>query len=78
MTATSTTMPPTPRASAPLVARESLWSRIRRGSLWISITTVAIMILLWEVIPQIGIVNRILFPTFSDTILGFGQLVSGG
>lgn len=78
MTATTTTTPPTPRASAPIVARESLWSRIKRGSLWISITTVAIMILLWEVIPQIGIVNRILFPTFSDTVLGFGQLVSGG
>ena len=75
---TLTTRPTAPRPVGGLAPRASGWRRVGRGSAWITITTIAIMIALWELIPQTGIINRVLFPTFTDTMLGFGQLVSGG
>lgn len=80
MTATAAAPAPAPAKKKP--AREvdprSWWQRVREGYAWITITTIAIMLILWEVIPQTGIINRILFPTFTDTVAGFFQLVAGG
>lgn len=73
MTATSTATPHKFSAGPP-----SLWQRIKEGSAWISITTIGVIVLLWEVIPQTGWINRILFPTFTDVVAGFIQLASGG
>ncbi len=36
------------------------------------------IVLLWEILPQTGLINRVLFPTFTDVVGGFGTLVSGG
>lgn len=52
--------------------------RFREGSAWIVITTVAVILVIWEFFPQSGLVNRILFPTFGDTVSAFIQLVGGG
>jgi NitT/TauT family transport system permease protein len=41
------------------------------------ITLVAFLVL-WELLPTIGVLNRVLIPTLTDTIWGLGQLVSGG
>jgi NitT/TauT family transport system permease protein len=49
-----------------------------RGSVWISLVTIAVIAIAWEVIPRLGLVNRTLLPTLSDTALGLGQLVAGG
>lgn len=57
----------------------STWfQRAREGSAWIVITTVAIILVVWEFFPQSGLVNRILFPTLGDTVTAFIQLVGGG
>lgn len=58
--------------------KRSLWRRIQEGSAWISISTIGVLLLLWEVIPQTGLINRILFPTFTDVVAGFIQLIGGG
>lgn len=60
------------------VVRSSWFERFRQGSSWIVITTVAIILLVWEFFPQSGLVNRILFPTFGDTVTAFIQLLGGG
>lgn len=52
--------------------------RFRDGSAWITILTIAVLLVLWQVVPQTGIINRVLFPTFTDTVAGFFQLVAGG
>jgi NitT/TauT family transport system permease protein len=74
---TTTAPPPTPARSAP-AAGPTWWERFRGGSAWIVITTVAVIIAIWEFFPQTGLVNRILFPTFSDTVAAFIQLMGGG
>lgn len=50
----------------------------KRGSVWISLLTIAVFAIAWEVIPRLGLVNRTLLPTLSDTALGLGRLISGG
>ena len=72
-----TTTAPAP-APAWVGDTRSLWRRIREGSAWISITTIVVLLLLWEIVPQTGVINRILFPTFTDVVAGFFQLVAGG
>lgn len=63
--------------STPMVS-SGWFERFRQGSSWIVITTVAIILLVWEFFPQSGLVNRILFPTFADTVTAFIQLLGGG
>lgn len=58
--------------------RLTWWERFRQGSAWIVITTVAVILAVWEFFPQSGLINRILFPTFGDTLSAFIQLVGGG
>jgi NitT/TauT family transport system permease protein len=60
------------------VVKTTWFQRFREGSAWIVITTVAVILLVWEFFPQSGLVNRILFPTFGDTVTAFIQLVGGG
>lgn len=40
--------------------------------------TLVVFLVLWELLPTIGVLNRVLIPTVTDTIWGLGQLVSGG
>jgi NitT/TauT family transport system permease protein len=40
--------------------------------------TLVVFLVLWELLPTIGVLNRVLIPTLTDTIWGLGQLVSGG
>ena len=67
-----------PRGSVSSGIRSTWFQRFREGSAWIVITTVAIILVVWEFFPQSGLVNRILFPTFGDTVTAFIQLVGGG
>jgi NitT/TauT family transport system permease protein len=54
------------------------FQRFREGSSWIVITTIAIILIIWELFPQTGLVNRVLFPTLGDTVAAFVQLLGGG
>ena len=74
---TTTAPPPTPARSAP-ASGPTWWERFRAGSAWIVITTVAVFIAFWEFFPQTGLVNRVLFPTFTETVAAFVQLLGGG
>lgn len=56
----------------------ALLERAAGGTAWISIVSILILLAVWEVAPRIGLVHRTVLPTFSDTILGLGQLVAGG
>jgi NitT/TauT family transport system permease protein len=40
--------------------------------------TLVVFLVLWELLPTIGVINRVLIPTVTDTIWGLGQLISGG
>ena len=40
--------------------------------------TLVVFLVLWELLPTIGVLNRVLIPTLTDTIWGLGQLVAGG
>jgi NitT/TauT family transport system permease protein len=40
--------------------------------------TLVVFLVLWELLPTLGVINRVLIPTVSDTIWGLGQLISGG
>lgn len=75
MSTATVTPTTTPSASS---AKPTWFQRFREGPAWIVITTVAVMLVLWEFIPQTGWINRILFPTFGDTVAAFVQLVGGG
>lgn len=55
--------------------KESLFQRIRNGSAWITILTIVVIVVLWQIIPQTGLINRVLFPTFTDTVAAFVQLL---
>lgn len=72
MTTTAPVVPP------PVREKRMSLERVREGSAWISITTIVFFLLLWEFLPQTGLINRVLFPTFTDTVAGFVQLVGGG
>ncbi len=74
---TTTAPAPTPARSTPTPG-PNWWERFRQGSAWIVITTVAVIIAIWEFFPQLGFVNRVLFPTFSETVTAFFQLLGGG
>lgn len=58
-------VPPSPRSR-----------RLREGSAWIAVLTIAVLVLAWELVPRVEGVNRVLFPTFSDVAAGFVQLVA--
>lgn len=66
------------KATRSVSTQPSWFERFRQGSAWIVITTVAIILVVWEFFPQTGLINRILFPTFADTVNAFIQLVGGG
>jgi NitT/TauT family transport system permease protein len=72
-TASAPTATPESRADEP-----TWFQRVRAGSTWIVVVTVVVILLIWQFFPQTGLVNRVLFPTFTDTMAAFAQLVSGG
>jgi NitT/TauT family transport system permease protein len=49
-----------------------------RGSLAITLGSLAVLLTLWELLPRLGVINRRIFPTVTDTIGGLGRLVEGG
>lgn len=73
-----TTTAPAPAAPPPVQQKESAFARFRAGSAWLQITTTLVVLTLWQFVPQTGLINRTLFPTFTDTLAGFVQLVGGG
>lgn len=70
-----TVLPPTAARPEPV---PGWFERARRGSAVITVTTIAVILVLWEIVPRLGFINRVLFPTFSDTMAAFVQLVTGG
>ncbi|WP_022887466.1 ABC transporter permease [Glaciibacter superstes] len=67
--------PPGAKATRNHPKKESLFQRIRNGSAWITILTIVVIVVLWQIIPQTGLINRVLFPTFTDTVAAFVQLL---
>lgn len=53
-------------------------SRQTRESLLVGGSTLVAFLAIWEIFPRIGIFNRVLIPTVTDTIWGLGQLITGG
>ena len=49
-----------------------------RQSVLVGGITLVVFLVLWELLPTIGALNRVLIPTLTDTIWGLGQLISGG
>jgi NitT/TauT family transport system permease protein len=49
-----------------------------RQSVLVGGITLVVFLVLWELLPTLGVINRVLIPTVSDTIWGLGQLISGG
>jgi NitT/TauT family transport system permease protein len=75
---TTTATAPTENRVTPPPRRGGWWTRVREGSAWISIGTILVLLAIWEVIPRIGLVDRRLIPTFTDTAAGFVQLMGTG
>lgn len=53
-------------------------SKATTQSLIVGGITLAVFLALWELLPTIGVFNRVLIPTVSDTVWGLQQLVTGG
>jgi NitT/TauT family transport system permease protein len=62
----------------PTRPRRPSTEKLQPGPAWISIATIAVVLVLWQFIPQTGLINRVLFPTFTETLGGFVQLVTSG
>jgi NitT/TauT family transport system permease protein len=75
---TTTATAPTENRITPPPPRAGRWKRFREGSAWITIATILVLLAIWELLPRIGVADRRLIPTFTDTAAGFMQLVSGG
>ncbi|WBU37095.1 ABC transporter permease [Homoserinibacter sp. YIM 151385] len=73
-----TVIAPDPGVTRVPARRPGVVRRIREGSAWITIVTIGVMVLAWELVPRLEGVNRILFPTFSDVAAGFVQLLGSG
>lgn len=75
-----TTAPPAPPSTveAPRTGRprRSVGSFFTSSAGIVTIT-VAVVLILWQLIPQTGLINRVLFPAFSDVVASFVQLVTG-
>lgn len=52
--------------------------RLRGFSLVLALGTIALLGVIWEVVPRLGLLDRLLFPTLSDTAASFVQLVGSG
>jgi NitT/TauT family transport system permease protein len=48
------------------------------GTWWITTGTIVFVAAAWELVPRLGLVNRTLFPTLTDTAAGLGRLVTAG
>jgi NitT/TauT family transport system permease protein len=44
----------------------------------ISLISVALLLVVWELLPRLGAVNRTILPTVTDTVGGLGRLVTSG
>ncbi|MFC5381211.1 ABC transporter permease [Aquipuribacter nitratireducens] len=72
-----TTLAPPPARTVTDPRRTRL-RRVRDSSATIALSTVAVLLLTWELVPRLESVNRILVPTFSDVVAGFVQLLGTG
>lgn len=52
--------------------------QIRDSSATIGVGTILLLVLIWELVPRLESVNRVLVPTFSDVVGGFVRLVGTG
>lgn len=50
----------------------------RGGTLAITLGSLGLLLVLWELLPRLGVVNRTIFPTVTDTAGGLARLVEGG
>lgn len=53
-------------------------SKATTQSVIVGTVTLVVFLALWEILPTLGVLNRVLIPTVSDTIWGLGQLIIGG
>jgi NitT/TauT family transport system permease protein len=53
-------------------------SKATTQSVIVGTATLVVFLALWEILPTLGVLNRVLIPTVSDTIWGLGQLIIGG
>ena len=53
-------------------------SKATTKSVIVGTVTLVVFLALWEILPTLGVLNRVLIPTLSDTIWGLGQLIIGG
>lgn len=50
----------------------------REGTLALTLGSLATVLLVWELLPRLGLVNRKILPTVTDTVGALGRLVTGG
>lgn len=53
-------------------------SKSTTQSVIVGTVTLVVFLALWEILPTLGVLNRVLIPTVSDTVWGLGQLITGG
>ena len=53
-------------------------SKSTKQSIIVGGLTLVAFLAIWEIFPRVGIFNRVLIPTVTDTLWGLAQLVSGG
>jgi NitT/TauT family transport system permease protein len=50
----------------------------RGGTLAITLGSLGLLLVLWELLPRLDVINRTIFPTVTDTVGGLARLVEGG
>ncbi len=53
-------------------------TKTTKQSILVGSLTLVAFLAMWEIFPTVGILNRVLIPTVSDTIWGLQQLILGG
>lgn len=53
-------------------------TRLRSRAALLALATAAVVLAAWETVPRLGIVNRLIFPTPTDTVGGLVRLILGG
>jgi NitT/TauT family transport system permease protein len=51
---------------------------LRKSSLALTLGSLATVLIVWELLPRTGLVNRTILPTVGDTVGGLGRLVTSG
>lgn len=51
---------------------------LRGGALPVALGSLAVLLVVWELLPRTGLVSRMILPTVTDTAGGLGRLVTSG